>query len=156
VVKTVKLASGADFKIKLWDCSGQERFRNISKFYLNKASGCIIVFSLDSAESLKCAELWIDSVSQIRKEGKQIQIVLVANKCDLPADQIEITDWKSRGCALAAQLSDSQYTVPFIHADTKTGKNIEKPFVEMATALDNASVMKSPTPSSNGGGCWIL
>ena len=156
MVKIVKLASGADFKFKLWDCGGQESFRNISRSFLNDASGCIIVFSLDSAKSLECAEHWIDSASQMRKEGKQMQIVLVANKCDLPADQIEITDWKSRGCALAAQVSDSQYTVPFIHADTKTGKNIEKTFVEMATALDNASVMKSPTPSSNGGGCWIL
>ena len=43
VVKTVKLENGNDFKIKLWDCGGQERFKNISKAFLKDAVGLSLI-----------------------------------------------------------------------------------------------------------------
>ena len=165
MVKIVKLESGADFKIKLWDCGGQERFTNISRAFLKDAVGCIIVFSLDSTKSLKSAKAWIDSVNQMRNDGKQIQIVLVANKCDLAADAIEFTDWEAQGKKLAAEASSDQFgKVPFYPTSAKTGVNVEEVFVEMATMIDNAkkkSAPKAPTPDrgnpgNEGGGCCIV
>ena len=165
VVKVVKLESGKDFKIKLWDCGGQERFANISKAFLKDAVGCIIVFSTDSIKSLKSAKTWIDSVSAMRGEGKHIQIVLVANKCDLPNDQIEFTDWESEGKKLAQESSDPKYgEVPFFDTSAKTGKNVEAVFLNMATMIDSASKKSAPATStsgdspkpSEGGGCCIV
>lgn len=165
VVKTVKLENGKDFKIKLWDCGGQERFKNISKAFLKDAVGCIIVFSLDSTKSLKAAKSWIDSVNSMRAEGKHIQIVLVANKADLPADQIEFTDWESEGKKLAQESSDPKYgEVPFFDTSAKTGKNVEAVFLNMATMIDSASKKSAPATStsgdspkpSEGGGCCIV
>ena len=166
VVKVVKLENGKDFKIKLWDCGGQERFQNIAKAFVKDAVGCIVVFALDSTKSLKAAKGWIDSVNQMRAEGKHIQIVLVANKCDLPNDQIEFTDWESQGKNLAAESSDEKYgRVPFFDTSAKTGKNIEEMFLSMATMIDSAREKKStaatettgdgPKPSK-GGGCCIV
>ena len=164
VVKTVKLENGNDFKIKLWDCGGQERFKNISKAFLKDAVGCIIVFSLDSTKSLKAAKAWIDSVNQMRAEGKNIQICLVANKADLPPDQIEFTDWESNGKMLAAESSSTKHgEVPFFDTSAKTGKNIEEVFLKMATMIDNANKKSAPTTGtatepkpSEGGGCCII
>ena len=164
VVKTVKLENGNDFKIKLWDCGGQERFKNISKAFLKDAVGCIIVFSLDSTKSLKAAKAWIDSVNQIRAEGKNIQICLVANKADLPPDQIEFTDWESNGKMLAAESSSAKHgEVPFFDTSAKTGKNVEEVFLKMATMIDNANKKSAPTTGaqtepkpSEGGGCCII
>ena len=165
VVKVVKLENGKDFKIKLWDCGGQERFQNIAKAFVKDAVGCIVVFALDSTKSLKAAKGWIDSVNQMRAEGKQIQIVLVANKSDLSADQIEFTDWQSEGKKLAEETSDEKYgRVPFFDTSAKTGKNVEEVFLSMATMIDAARQTSAPaaeTPGdspkpSEGGGCCIV
>ena len=34
VVKHVVMKDSSNFKIKVWDCGGQERFQNISKAFL--------------------------------------------------------------------------------------------------------------------------
>ena len=165
VVKVVKLKNGKDFKIKLWDCGGQERFQNIAKAFVKDAVGCIVVFALDSTKSLKAAKGWIDSVNQMRAEGKQIQIVLVANKSDLSADQIEFTDWQSEGKKLAEETSDEKYgRVPFFDTSAKTGKNVEEVFLSMATMIDAARQTSAPAAEtsgdspkpSEGGGCCIV
>ena len=66
---------------------------------LKDAVGCIIVFSLDSTNLSR--QQILDRFGEFdESRGKHIQIVLVANKADLPADQIEFTDWESEGKSL--------------------------------------------------------
>jgi len=162
-MKPVQMADGKEFKIKLWDCGGQERFKNISKAFLKDARGCIIIFSVDSTKSLESAKMWIESINHMRKEdGKEIQIILAANKVDLPPNMVEFKDWREEGKKLAEKSSSPQYgDVPFFETSAKTGLNVEKVFVKMAEMIIKANAPGPDAPSTppatkEGGGCCIL
>ena len=162
VVKEVKLDGGEVFKIKLWDCGGQERFTNISKAFLKDAVGCIIIFSLDSSESLKKAKIWIDSVNRMRQEdGKSVQIILAANKVDLPADQIEFSNWEEEGKKLAKDCCIDGADIPFCKTSAKQNVGIEEMFKMMAEMIKKANSKMvapapAPTPGGDGKGCCLV
>lgn len=165
VVKNVNLSEGEQYKLKVWDCGGQERFANISKAFLKDAVGCIIIFSIDAPKSIDIAKSWIQQVAYMRdQEHKQIQVVLVANKCDLPDNKVEFKEWNEEGKKLASQSSTPGNEVSFFGTSAKTGKNIEEVFLKMATLVKSANDKKAsasnegvvPATDKEGGGCCIV
>ena len=42
-----------DVRLVLWDTSGQEKFRSLSKSYYKKAVGVLLVFSLEDRQSFE-------------------------------------------------------------------------------------------------------
>lgn len=170
VVKHVKMDDDSNFKIKVWDCGGQERFQNISKAFLKDAVGCVIIFGIDNKESIEKAKTWIDSVNVLAsgknddgdQPPKPIQIILAANKVDLDnTDKIEVPDWKNVGEALAKDTGDALgQEVPFFGTSAKNGLNIEELFKQMAVMIRKSKEKKDPVPAaptpSGGDSCCIV
>ncbi|CAL6058200.1 Rab1a [Hexamita inflata] len=68
-------------RLHLWDTAGQERFQSIAPMYYRNADVILVVFAVDSADSLQKAILQIQDVKMSQVQRGQ-QIILLGNKCD--------------------------------------------------------------------------
>ena len=76
------------YKMQMWDCAGQVRFRSIVKSYFRQSNVVLAVFDVTNRDSFEMIRQWLDEVrSQI---AEPIVIGLLGNKEDLP--NREITD----------------------------------------------------------------
>jgi len=72
---------------------------------------------------------------------ENVNKLLVGNKCDLQAEKTVDTN-------TAKEFADS-YDIPFIETSAKTGFNVEKCFVQIATSIKNR--MSAQTPNKPEG-----
>ena len=68
-------------KLNIWDTIGQEKFRSISKLFLNDTKIVILVYDITSEESFKNLDYWLKLYKDILGEG--IIVGVAANKSDL-------------------------------------------------------------------------
>ena len=73
------------FHISLYDIAGQERFRSITKSYINKTDGIILIYDITNRETFDHIEGWLESISEILSDWKSEKylIALLGNKTDL-------------------------------------------------------------------------
>lgn len=88
---------GVDFKIKkeiynsqsymfqIWDISGQERYKDISKVYYRDCYGIILVYDVTNYMSFLNIDKWYHLIKGVIPECK---IILLANKTDLESKRI--------------------------------------------------------------------
>ena len=69
------------YKLQLWDCAGQHRFRSIVKSYFRGSHVAFVVFDLSDPTSLDKVDDWVDSICE---ELPDCMFVLLGNKSDLP------------------------------------------------------------------------
>ena len=55
------------YKFKVFDTSGREKFRNIFLSKLRLGDGIILVFSMDNKESLKHIDYWVHTIDEAVK-----------------------------------------------------------------------------------------
>lgn len=90
-----------------------------------------------------------------QEDGKEIEIIIAANKVDLPPSMVEFKDWEAQGRNLAKESSS-----PFFATSAKTGTNIEKVFQKMAELIIESSKKGGDVPppkpeDDSGGGCCV-
>lgn len=83
-MKTVK-KDDATYRLNVWDTAGQEKFRSITKMFLQDASIIMLVYSITDKLSFKNLEFWYKTI--IENCGTDIVIAIVGNKHDLYLDQ---------------------------------------------------------------------
>ena len=86
-----KAKSGDTVKFQVWDTSGEENFRSITKTYYRGTIASIIVFSFDDKSSFYSVEYWLN---EVRKNCSSLNhsIILVGNKCDKKCDNLSSAD----------------------------------------------------------------
>ena len=86
-----KTRTGKKVKFQVWDTSGEENFRSITKTYYRGTAASIIVFSFDNKKSFNNVEYWLE---EIRKNSESINhsIFLIGNKCDKKCDNLNSSD----------------------------------------------------------------
>ena len=80
-------------KLNIWDTIGQEKYRSISKLFLNDTKIVILVYDITSEESFKNLDYWLQLYKDILGEG--IIVGVAANKSDLFLKQ-EVPDDKGK------------------------------------------------------------
>ena len=88
---------------KIWDCSGQERFRDVAASYCNRIDGAFIVYDITNRKSFES----IDELANLfRKNNSQTSpIVLIGNKTDLKNERaISYDEGKKKADDLKAQF----------------------------------------------------
>ncbi|MBN1466896.1 GTP-binding protein [candidate division KSB1 bacterium] len=118
-----KTGRSARVKLILWDLAHLERFDTAVRNYLHGAHAAVIVLDLTRPQSYFEYKGMLDIFFDINPEAK---IVFVGNKTDLA------TDDETR--KLVAEMA-SGYNTPLFFTSAKTGENVEKMFLELATAL---------------------
>ena len=107
-----------EYKFKIFDTAGQERYNSISSQTRKVADGYILVFSVDKKSSLEKIDLWIKSIEE-NVNIKKKALILVGNKCDIKNREVT----KEEGENLA-----KQYHINYYETSAKTGEGIKEVF----------------------------
>ncbi len=73
-------------KLNLWDTAGQEKFRSLTKSYLQNAEAAIVVYDCTFRESFESAKVWVQDLID-NAQNPFILIALASNKCDMMEEQ---------------------------------------------------------------------
>ena len=74
--------NGKKYFYHLWDTAGQEAYRSLNKIFVKNAKVVILVYSIESFESFKKLDYWINLVkAELGNSGYKMGIV--GNKLDL-------------------------------------------------------------------------
>jgi small GTP-binding protein len=126
-LKTMKLKSGKNIKLQIWDTAGQDRFRAITKNYYKGANGIILIYDVTNAQTFENVKNWI---SQIKEEANpNVVIYLAGNKIDLPEETKSVS-------TEAGQRMADEYKLLFKEASAKAGKNVNEIFQELVEKID--------------------
>lgn len=120
VVKEMTLEDGTKVNVKIFDTAGQERFRNLTKNFYQKADGAILMYSETDEDSLNKIDGWLTKLGENAPEN--VITFLVANKCD----SLERTVTKQRGVELSRTKK-----LKFYESSAKQNINVNKVFEEL-------------------------
>ena len=89
-------------KLNIWDTAGLERYRSITRSYFRNIAGAVIIFDLTNMNSFKNIPKWKEEIMK-HSNNKQMQFILVGNKCDLQ-NRIVVTDSDISDMSLALNI----------------------------------------------------
>ena len=125
-LKSMKLKSGKNIKLQMWDTAGQDRFRAITKNYYKGSHGIILIYDVTNVQTFENVKQW---VSQIREEASANVIIYIAgNKIDMEEER-KVN--KEEGEKLAEELG-----FPFVETSAKSGININETFEDLVERID--------------------
>ena len=113
-------------KLQIWDTCGQEAYRSIIRSFYRNSSLAIIVYAIDSKESFKALQSWLNEIKT--ESNPDIDIILVGNKADLD-DQREIEN------SVGKKFCEDNNLNLFMETSAKTGFNAENLFIRAAQIL---------------------
>ena len=84
VEKILKI-DNKEIRLNIWDTIGQEKYRALSKLFLNETEIIVLVYSITDMQSFKELDYW----ENLYKEniGSDVFLGVVGNKCDLLEEQ---------------------------------------------------------------------
>ena len=108
-------------RVQLWDIAGQERYKNLTRVYYNKAVAAVVVFDASNPASLAGAVEWLHDLEHkvVLPDDTSIPCVLMANKIDL-------SNAVSRTASEAQRLCEKHGFKSYFEVSAKTGKNVDK------------------------------
>ena len=113
--KLVSLNNGEKLKLTIHDTAGEERFRALSKNYIKKADGILVVYDITNKNSFLNVENWIKCAKD--ELSLDIPILLIGNKSDLE-DERKISYKEGEDLA-------KKYGINFFETSCFNGKNVE-------------------------------
>ena len=138
-LKSMKLKSGKNIKLQIWDTAGQDRFRAITKNYYKGSHGIILIYDVTNIQTFENVKSW---VNQIREEAStNVIIYIAANKIDIEEER-KVT--KEEGEKLAQELG-----FPFMETSAKSGININETFDDLVERIDKVYGHAPQKPSKN-------
>ena len=135
VERTIKI-EGKDVKqkVKIWDSSGQERFRDIVVSSAKNTNGIFLIYDVTSQKTFDDLQGWIESIEKA-KDLKTFPFIIMANKIDLEEERIISHE---QGKAFAASKN-----MPYFETSAKTGEGLNEALDYLITAATK-SVMGLP------------
>ena len=112
--------------LQIWDTSGEEKFRSITRNFYRNADGLLVVFDLTCKESFNHVKNWINEAKEHKND---IKTILVGNKLDLE-DEREVD--KETALKFAEKNN-----LKYLETSAKNGKNINNSFKEMIALILN-------------------
>lgn len=107
-------------KAVIWDTAGQERFSSLRPLYYKGAAGGLVVFDVTRISSFDFVEKW---VSEARSVEKDLPLLLVGNKIDLPYRKVSEAD--------ALKKVEKLGLLGYIETSAKTGQNVDEAFLKL-------------------------
>jgi small GTP-binding protein len=123
-VDFVRDTGNVTVKLQIWDVAGQSRFQILRPMYYRGSSGGLLVFDVTRRRTFIVLEEWLDEL--YRAINKDIPLVLVANKTDLPDRVVEPSEGR--------EFAD-KHGMPYIESSAKTGEGIVDIFQNLAEVL---------------------
>jgi len=124
---------GTTSVLNIYDTAGVDEFPIVKDGYMREADGFLCVYAINAQESFDEVIKLHDWVMRV-KENKLVPFVLCGNKCDL--EDLRVVSYE-KGEQLAKSLN-----IMFMETSAKTGKNIEKAFLELVRAVRSTATPK--------------
>lgn len=102
-------------KLQIWDTSGQEKFKSITKSYYRYTNAVIIVFDLTVRSSFDNIENWIEEIEKNVKidDLSHSELLIIGNKSDLFSRKVFQKD-----------IDDLHSKFSFVYIETSAKDNI--------------------------------
>jgi len=75
-----------EYKFKIFDTAGQERYNSIATSTIQIADGFFMVFAVNNKESYKKIVKWIDSIKEYVNLEEKV-LFIIGNKCDVNSEE---------------------------------------------------------------------
>lgn len=105
------------YKLHIWDTSGQERFRSITKSYYRDVLGIILCINLTEKKSIRNLNEWFKNIEE--NAPKEHSVVLVGTYNDKK---------KNDFCYEQLKQISIEKNIPYCVVSTKEKSDISKPF----------------------------
>ncbi|KAJ6253578.1 ras-related protein rabd2a-like [Anaeramoeba flamelloides] len=128
-IKTLELDDKL-VKLQIWDTSGQERFRTITRSYYRGAKGIILVYDVTDRQSFDCIKDWMEETDRYCE--KNCCSIVIGNKSDLESKR-EVP--KEIG-----QLFAEQYGLKFIETSAKMNQNVNAMFRQISKQMKQSEI----------------
>ena len=102
-------------QLKIYDTSGQERYRSITRNYYKHTDGILLMYDITNGQTFKSLESWIKEIEERTKPN--IPIYLIGNKKEL-SEEREITYDEGKEFA-------DKHNFKFFETSTKEDKNVQ-------------------------------
>ena len=133
----LRINQNTSAKLKIWDTCGQERYRSLTKIYLQGTHGVLLLYDITEENSFKNLDKWLSLINDcINKE--EISIILVGNKIDMEVRKISTEK---------GQIFAEKNNLLFIETSSKDGTNVKDAFIMVTKDIIKKSPMLSPTQS---------
>ena len=113
--KTEKV-NNKQYKIYLYDTTGQEKYKSIALNIIKNAQGIILMYDITDRESFESIPEWIKSIKDAK--GSNFPMILLGNKLD--KEDVRVIKEKE-----GKELAD-EYKIKFFETSNKTGTNIQE------------------------------
>ncbi|KAJ7694467.1 ras protein [Mycena olivaceomarginata] len=112
--------------VEVIDTAGQVEYATLRDQWVREGQAFLLVYSIASRSTFDRLKVFRQTLQRIN--GGDSIIILVGNKCDLPASKREVSE--EEGGALARQ-----WACEFIETSAKTAHNVERAFTTLIRAL---------------------
>ena len=129
--QNITLNNGAKIKLHIWDTSGQEKFRSMTKLYYHDAQVAILTYDVTNEQSLESLDFWLNELND-KVEVENMILCLAGNKNDETSKKTVPT---SKGKAFA-----EEHNMIFYETSAKTGAGVKELF--QAIAAKEYEIMK--------------
>ena len=130
---------GEEYKFKIFDTAGQERYSQISSSTIKVADGFVLVFAVNLKSSFDRISLWIKSIEE-NVNIKEKAIILVGNKIDMPNREVSEEE---------AENFAKNYNIKYFETSAKTGKGIQEAFNQVYQDIYELSAKLDALNNSN-------
>ena len=113
-------------KLQVWDTSGQERYRSITKNFYRNADGVMFICDVTKENTFENIKNWLIDSEQ-NSNNSNFKKILVGNKIDLQKERV-IDKEKLENFA-------SKKGMNFYEASAKEGTNVDLIFTELAKLI---------------------
>ena len=107
-------------KLKIFDTSGQERFRTLTKNYYQGSDGIILVFDIKNKKTFEELTYWMEEINKICDKNK-LGLLLIGNKNDGDLKERKISKEE-------AQKISNIYDLNYIETSALINNNIKECF----------------------------
>jgi small GTP-binding protein len=118
-----------EYKFKIFDTAGQERYKCISTNTIQIADGFLIVFSVTDRKSFELLDNWINNINESVDIKSKI-LILAGNKADIDDDKREVSREEAESYAKSNNL-------PYFETSAKSGLNIKEVFNKLYEDIFN-------------------
>lgn len=118
--KEVKI-NDENLNVAIFDSAGHDRFRKISEVQFKGSDGLILVYDTTDNKSFEWILEWLDKI-KASHEDKNMEILIVGNKIDLPNKAVLLEDALKRM---------EKYEINIIETSALTGENVENAFLKI-------------------------
>eukprot|EP01156_Anaeramoeba_ignava_P008542 Anaeramoba_ignava/a3605_95.p1 GENE.a3605_95~~a3605_95.p1 ORF type:complete len:194 (-),score=60.27 a3605_95:122-703(-) len=139
--------------LDILDTAGQEEYSSLRSHHFQNGDGFLLVYACDNRKSFEEIGEFRDEIIRA-KDDDDVPIVLLANKCDLPKGDQQVT--KKEGQDLA-----KSYGYPFLETSAKNVINIEESFAQCVREIRKRRAVdpSGPTAGQTGKkkkGCLMM